>query len=169
MTKKLLIVLSVLFFSLVLFFITAGIFSSSTYSGSVERIYPFPIDSVWKIATQRSLQTQWRKDIVKQNNSSSGWVEYITEKDSIEYKIIKEVPTSQFIFSSRSKKFELIAAFNIRFFKLNENSTKVIIYESSKNYNRYASIYFLLTSKEMDILIEHQNITDGLKFFNEKH
>lgn len=168
MVKKALVVLSLFFFGLVLFFITAGIFSSSTFSGSMERTYPYPVDSVWDVLTNRGQQTLWRKDIVKQNTTSKGWVEYVSEKDSIEYKIIKTVPKSQFVYGMRSRKYEMIAAFNARLIKLSDTSTKVILYESSKNFNRYASVFFLLTDKEMDLSIEHQNIADGLQFKSTK-
>lgn len=164
MVKKSLIVLSFFFFGLVLFFIVAGIFSSSTYSGSMEQIYPYPIDDVWEVLTNRAQQTAWRKDIVKQNTTDRGWVEYVSEKDSIEYKMIKTVPKSQFVYGMRSRKFELIAAFNARLFKLSDTSTKVVIYESSKNFNRYASVFFLLVDKELDLKIEHQNISEGLRY-----
>lgn len=164
MIRKFLIVISLVFFGFLLFFIVAGIFSSSTYQGSMTKEYPYPIDSVWHVLSDRSLQMNWRKDIIKQNVTPAGWVEYLSEKDSMEFRYVKMKAPEYMLFSSRSRKYELVAAFGVRLSKLDDGHTRVNIIEHSKNFNKYASVYFMLTNKDIDLMLEHQNLEAGLKW-----
>lgn len=112
-----------------------------------ERILSQPIKKTWKAIYEKKYYLQTKKEISKYTIYDTilpKWVEFYTPSDSIENKTIRFTPMKKLTYVTVNTKHQQINAFSYRLDSIDNNHTKVTIYELSRYFNVWGSIYFQL-------------------------
>jgi hypothetical protein len=101
----------------------------------------------WQAIYDKKYYLQSKKEIIKYKIYDSllpRWVEYYTPSDSVENQTKTIIPKTKFTYFTINKKHQQINGFSYRLDSISENQTKVKVYELSRYFNVWGSIYFQL-------------------------
>ena len=112
-----------------------------------ERIINQPLSKTWQAIYNKKNYLQSKKEINKYtiyDSLNPRWVEFYTPSDSIENLTTSWIPLKKMTYATINKKYQQINAFSYRLDSINQKDTKVTIYELSRYFNVWGSIYFQL-------------------------
>jgi hypothetical protein len=135
----------------------------------LENTLDYPIAQVWKAIYEPSHYLKAKKEITKYKIYDTvlpHWTEYYTPQDSIENKTTKVIQQMKLTYGIINKKHQQVNAFSFKLEAVNDKQTKLIIYEKSRYFNVWGSIYFQLFRPNTVIDYEYVKITNTLKYID---
>lgn len=112
-----------------------------------ERIIDQPLSKTWQAIYDKKNYLHSKKEISKYtiyDSISPRWVEFYTPSDSIENLTTSWIPSKKMTYATVNKKHQQINAFSYRLDSIDKNHTKVTVFELSRYFNVWGSLYFQL-------------------------
>ncbi len=159
--RKSLSILLAFFFLCVLGLIALSFIKPKTIESVQTRTMNYPVQKVWNSFFHPDLILKTRKDIDKYqvyDTISPRWVEYVGNKDTIEYKTIITQKNKRIHYLVVQRKYEQFNGFMISLDSIDTLHTRVTIREKSLYYNNWANIYFKILKPEVLIDFEFEKI-----------
>lgn len=130
-------------------FILLGLtyFNPDSKMNRSEKIINQPLTKTWRAIYDKKFYLQTKKEIIKYtiyDSLSPRWVEFYTPSDSIENNTSSWIASKKLTYATVNKKHQQINAFSYRLDSIDNNHTKVTIYELSRYFNVWGSLYFQL-------------------------
>lgn len=140
--------------------------------GEVEYTIDYPIAQVWQAVYKPSYYIKAKKEIIKYRIYDSilpCWTEYYTPQDSIENKTTTVIPQKKLTYGIVNQKHQQINTFSYKLEAVNDKQTKLSIYEKSRYFNVWGSIYFQLFRPTTVIDYEYVKIKNTLKYIDSQN
>lgn len=106
-----------------------------------------PLAKTWNAIYDKKFYLQSKKEIIKYkiyDSLSPRWVEFYTPSDSIENVTTSWIPAKKLTYATVNSKHQQINAFSYRLDSIDNNHTKVTVFELSRYFNVWGSLYFQL-------------------------
>lgn len=149
--NKLLRKISALVFGIIFLsvFVLLGLtfFNPDSKINHSEKIINQSPTKTWQAIYDKKYYLQSKKEIIKYkiyDSLSPRWVEYYTPGDSVENQTKTIIPKTKLTYFTINKKHQQINGFSYRLDSISENQTRVNVYELSRYFNVWGSIYFQL-------------------------
>ncbi|MBL7790645.1 MAG: hypothetical protein JNL75_12520 [Chitinophagales bacterium] len=114
---------------------------------SSEKLINQPLSKTWQAIYDKKFYLVSKKEITKYaiyDSIRPRWVEYYTPSDSIENITSSLEPLEKITYATINRKHQQINCFSYRLYAIDSHHTKVKIYELSRYFNVWGSIYFQL-------------------------
>lgn len=134
-----------------------------------ERIINHPLTKTWQAIYDKKYYLQSKKEIIQYkvyDSLSPRWVEFYTPSDSIENKTASWIPSKKLTYATLNTKHQQINALSYRIDSLDHNRTKVTIYELSRYFNVWGSIYFQLFQPSTVLDYEFVKLNNTLQYLD---
>jgi hypothetical protein len=124
-----------------------------------------PINKTWNAIYDKKIYLQSKKEIIKYkiyDSISPRWVEFYTPNDSIENLTASWIHAKKMTYATVNTKHQQINAFSYRLDSIDNKHTKVTIFELSRYFNVWGSLYFQLFSPNTVIDYEFVKLNNAL-------
>jgi len=157
------IFLSVLVLLALTFFVPKGKMRKAEYT------LDYPRQRVWQAIYQPTYYLSSKKEISKYkvyDTIMPRWTEYYTSQDSIENRTATVIPMHKLTYGILNRKHQQINAFSFRVDAIDAKHTKLTIYEWSRYFNVWGSIYFQLLRPNTVLDYEYVKIHNTLTYID---
>jgi len=158
-----------LIFLSVIILVGLTFFNPEAKINRTDKIIYQPLAKTWQAIYDKKYYLQSKKEIIRYkiyDSLSPRWVEFYTPSDSIENKTASWIPLKKLTYATLNTKHQQINTFSYRLEALDSNHTKVTIYELSRYFNIWGSIYFQLFQPSTVLDYEFVKLNNTLQYLD---
>jgi hypothetical protein len=144
-------------------------FNPESKINSSEKIINQPVTKTWQAIYDKKYYLLSKKEIIKYtiyDSVNPRWVEFYTPSDSINNQTTTYIHSKKLTYAIVNNKHQQINSFSYRLDSIDDTHTKVKIYELSRYFNVWGSIYFQLFNPNTVLNYEFVKLNNTLSIMD---